>query len=384
MPGRGWGELLSRFLLVIGSALFTVSIIEICLRVVYLPNPFATQNFTVDPVNQQLTELSIRYDDLLGYIPRPERISVYKDWPIQFSAGQLGVRLNRTPKDGTFPSIPKGGVLAVGDSFTWGSEVADWETWPAYLEAETGIPVVNAGVGGYGIDQAVLRAEQLIPVVNPSVIVVSFIPNCIGRNEYYVHGKGLEKPYFDLIKGELRIRNVPVPIYQPSRQFIGWTRLLLGRSYAALWTADRIGLRDKWQVFEPEVGRAHENGLGVTCALWKRLAAAAGKNTKLVVLAQYAGYQVTGEDNSREHFHVSAALTCASEVGFIVVDSYPALIKILARGEGQFWPLWVREKTDTYRHTGHMSALGNKFTAELLKPIVESGAQIVSTKNASH
>ena len=52
-------------------------------------------------------------------------------------------------------------ILAVGDSFTYGDEVNDGQTWPAQLQLLTGRRVLNAGVSGYGFDQIVLRAEQL-------------------------------------------------------------------------------------------------------------------------------------------------------------------------------------------------------------------------------
>ena len=58
-------------------------------------------------------------------------------------------------------TTPDGSViLAVGDSFTFGDEVKDDETWPAHLQQLLGRRVLNAGVSGYGFDQIVLRAEK--------------------------------------------------------------------------------------------------------------------------------------------------------------------------------------------------------------------------------
>src|SRR5262245_7557130 len=71
-----------------------------------------------------------------------------------------GIRRNSTET-----TIRTGAALAVGDSFTEGWEVEDEESWPAVLEKMTGVPIVNAGVGGYGTDQIVMRAEQLLPIV---------------------------------------------------------------------------------------------------------------------------------------------------------------------------------------------------------------------------
>lgn len=69
-----------------------------------------------------------------------------------------GVRLNA----GEDTYVPPGSsTLAVGDSFTFGSEVSDGETWPACLERTWNTKVVNGGVFGYGAAQAVLRAREL-------------------------------------------------------------------------------------------------------------------------------------------------------------------------------------------------------------------------------
>ena len=48
----------------------------------------------------------------------------------------------------------------MGDSFTHGDEVNDDGTWQCALERRTKRRVANHGVGGYGADQALLKAEQ--------------------------------------------------------------------------------------------------------------------------------------------------------------------------------------------------------------------------------
>ena len=47
-----------------------------------------------------------------------------------------------------------------GDSFVFGAEVGSEETWQAQFERLTGEPILNLGVGGYGLDQAVLKFEK--------------------------------------------------------------------------------------------------------------------------------------------------------------------------------------------------------------------------------
>ena len=107
-------------------------------------------------------------------------------------------------------------ILAVGNSFTFGEEVNDAETWPAHLAALAGRRVLNAGVSGYGFDQIVLRAEELAPRYKPAAIVVGFIADDIRRTEMR-RLWGAEKPYFDIAErrswccATCRCRRAPDP-----------------------------------------------------------------------------------------------------------------------------------------------------------------------------
>lgn len=352
------------------STFFGLAIAEVSVRLLYLQNPWTIRNFTADPVNQQHSNFAIRYDPVLGYIARPE----YRDG-VNFTHGIMGIRLNYFlgPNDST-PPLRTGGILAVGDSFVYGSEVKEDESWPAQLEKILGVVVNNGGAGGYGFDQAVLRAEQLMDVVHPEMIIVGCIPNCTGRNEFSVN-TGLVKPYFDIVEGKLELKNTPIPEYRPTSHHIGRLRSILGYSYAIEWAAERLGLKDVWQIQRYETVQVHNRGAEVNCLLWRRLQAEAGpRNIKLALVAQYSGPQIPdGSDNTREVSHTEDWLNCAKEAGFVVVDSYPVLRQLNAENKEAFWNLWVQEPYDTAgRHTGHMSAAGNRFTAELLAQAIRS------------
>jgi hypothetical protein len=81
----------------------------------------------------------------------------------------FGIRRNSE----TDTAIRKGGTLVVGDSFTAGSGVNDEQTWPADLERMTGQPVLNAAVGGWGIDQMILRVGQLLDATKPKTVILA-------------------------------------------------------------------------------------------------------------------------------------------------------------------------------------------------------------------
>jgi len=72
-------------------------------------------------------------------------------------------------------------ILALGDSSTFGWQVADDETYPARLEAALsarygpgGYRVLNAGVPGWTSHHGLLALEALAPEVRPKVVVIAF------------------------------------------------------------------------------------------------------------------------------------------------------------------------------------------------------------------
>ena len=59
-----------------------------------------------------------------------------------------------------------------------GDQVADQQTWPADLERRVQRPVLNGGVFGYSLAQAVLRAEWLLARYPAELLVLSYILVC--------------------------------------------------------------------------------------------------------------------------------------------------------------------------------------------------------------
>src|SRR5262245_52776777 len=103
------------------------------LRVMRGEPVFALRDFRNAHVEAARYSVQAEYDPVLGWrqianFTSPDRNTL-----------EHGVRRN-SAADGR---IRTGGMLAVGDSFTAGSEVRDNETWPAHLERMIGVPVVN-------------------------------------------------------------------------------------------------------------------------------------------------------------------------------------------------------------------------------------------------
>src|SRR4029453_1764627 len=124
----------------------------------------------------------------------------------------------------------------------------------AQLEAQLGRPVLNGGVFGYGVDQMVLRGEQLLDGIASAsdVVILSVLPEDVLRCEFSY--RYAWKPYFEIEGGRLALRNVPVPQPHEGRPGESLLRRALRRSFVAD-RAFRLLDPDGWGV--PDSVRAH-------------------------------------------------------------------------------------------------------------------------------
>jgi lysophospholipase L1-like esterase len=119
-------------------------------------------------------------DDALGWSYRPGATGVFvgpRPFPITF---RTEVRVNSLGLRGPEPTdIGPGGlrVVVLGDSVVSGLEVAENETYSevaaALLWERLGVPVqfINAGVRGYGTDQAWLLYRERLKKLRPDVVL---------------------------------------------------------------------------------------------------------------------------------------------------------------------------------------------------------------------
>jgi hypothetical protein len=101
-------------------------------------------------------------------------------------------------------------IVVLGDSFTFGEEVSDDETYSRNLQASLpGSEVLNLGVQGYGHDQMLMYLEEEGVKYHPDVVVVGFAYLDIYRNieSFFAYAK----PRFELTSEGLQLTNVPVP-----------------------------------------------------------------------------------------------------------------------------------------------------------------------------
>jgi hypothetical protein len=287
-------------------------------------------------------------DPTLGYAPKPGFTGGDNHWGTTVSIDDAGVRRNG-------PGAPPAGpaIVAVGDSFTFGDQVSDHETWPAHLEAILGQPVRNGGVFGYSLAQAILRAELLIAREPTAWLVVSVFPDDIVRCEYKKRYTGL--PWFDVEGGALVLRNVPVQdMSDPDELRQRAFKDALGRS--ALVDAVLATVAKQWWIENQKQVRVHPEGKGAELAplLIDRIAAfCRGRGVRLLVLLQ----------GDRSTTAADALLAHAKGRGLATLDLIAEFVAAAA----------ADPTVKTRWFAGHMTSAGNRWVAERVAAVIRGG-----------
>ncbi len=191
----------------------------------------------------------------------------------QFTKGAIRVSIDEAGlrSGAATEARPRPLVLAVGDSFTFGLEADDRETWPALLEAHLGTRVQNGGVTAYGFDQVVLRAEALVPELRPDLLIVCLVADDVNRCQYSYRW-GSRKPWFvpdDAAPGGLRLLGRPVPAGEPPRA--RWASLRRALSYSHLADAVFVRAAPEWWLGGRGIEQVHREGVRVAERLIERL-----------------------------------------------------------------------------------------------------------------
>jgi lysophospholipase L1-like esterase len=92
-----------------------------------------------------------------------------------FRTNALGLRGGAVRDDGAKR------ILALGDSCTWGSGVAETDAYPAVLQRDLdegsrppGYQVINAGIPGYTVHQGLLYAREHWLALHPDIVIIAF------------------------------------------------------------------------------------------------------------------------------------------------------------------------------------------------------------------
>jgi hypothetical protein len=279
------------------------------------------------------------HDPELGHVPR-------KDY------AAAGTTIENDGLRRTGEQVAGAPILAVGDSFTYGDEVNDGQTWPAQLQLLTGRRVLNGGVSGYGFDQIVLRAEQLAAKYKPAAIVVGFIADDIRRTEMRRLWSA-DKPYFVLEDGKLALKGVPVPPRADPGSTLTFWQWTLGYSFLFDWILRRLDLLHDWYGDHKRVA-APGTGERLACLLTARLAELQkSSGARVIVMAEYDPVVWDDPAFAAEQRRLTRGLLdCAARNGLTTIDSFDAL-----QATGAPRKLYV---------TWHMNEPGNRLIAELV------------------
>ena len=189
-------KIVINFLMLCGSTIFTLMLLEIALKVVNYIKPFNRQR-----------HVFFQHDDVLGWTHKPNTTASFKNVPLHINA--RGLRDDDIPyqkPDGEFR------ILFLGDSQLFGDGIRAEETFVSVLESELhSVQAINAGVIGYGTDQQLLFLKREGIKYSPDLIIVALNAYDLPDNISETIQSGYSKPIFKIEGNELRLTNVPVP-----------------------------------------------------------------------------------------------------------------------------------------------------------------------------
>lgn len=279
-----------------------------------------------------------RYHPLLGWTNQPNYRSG-ADVPFVVTINSQGIRATH---DFT-PRAPDGvrRIAIFGDSLAFGEEVDDGQTVADHLAGiRPDWEVLNYGVHGYGLGQAVLRLEEEGGLLQPDhYVMMVLFPEDLARDgaAEFIH----PKPVFRLVDGKLGIENTPVP--EASR-----TPRLMRLSYAAAWLFGRRGswYRDNANPSSDlALGRAIvEHGASVCAARDRPL-------TIVVLLAPAGVLRYISDPQWRKT--LDAARTGFLDLQLDTLDLVP--VQVAA---------YLDERSSLFAPLAHWSSRGNQIWAE--------------------
>jgi len=330
------------------SVVVTFFIIEVGARV--YKNEFSVHNFL--EINRDLLRSAYpsEFDKELGWIPKegnhPENL-----WATRVAILNYGIRSN-----GSIEHIEAAETIwAVGDSFTFGDQVSDNETWPALLEALSKKRVINGGVFGYGIDQSYLRMQALASKYQPDYIIFSFIPDDIYRCELSER-TSVPKPYFDLSEnGDLVLRKEHIPSRIPSESSLDIFRKVLGYSFFAHKLASRA-VPEYWLQGSWRSTKVHSKGDQVTCRIFEQL----NHYARETAVKIYILIQDTENGFEKDSSVVDEVITCIDKDVISLVDLRTSLARLKKHDLKKYERLFQ----------DHMTREGNEFVASKLLEVI--------------
>lgn len=318
---------------------------------------------TKDDVDELYLGLT-QYDKKLGYlytpgfkkiISTPENEKYIQDWKnVNLSINSEGFRSN----DNNF-SFNKYSILTVGDSFTFGSQVNNNETWPSCLERELKLSVSNAGVAGYGAAQSVRRAEYEVKNKKFDTIILGILIGEDYERDKYVFRWGFPRPA--VIEKNFKVYFEKVPPknsigtkYMPNRSEL----MNLAYSYSQLFTTTFDKIIGKYiDLTGMRRDEIHENAASISQIIKFTVNEFSKLNVKnKYIVLQYQLHDFNDNVSVRENLNDLAEKTRfeAQKNNIKVIDTYKSIDNFLAFNN----PEKMYQK--------HHTAYGNNFVCKII------------------
>ena len=309
--------------------------------------PLQLINFINIELNKNSLNASVNYDPLLGWVIKPNLSNK------RFKTNHNGIRNT----DGY--SNNKKTILAVGDSFTWGAEVNDNETWPYHLQRITGYNVLNGGVGAYGADQIIIRAEQLYKIYEPNYVILSISEESIAQVSLMSYN-GYSKPYFIEKNGQINLQNQPVPYKSEiiNKNIYTMFNNLAGYLYIYSLLYKKIDPNFQYYTTITEVDN---DSNFITCNLIINLQNNLNLKKNLLVFIQQ---NAVINQSKKSPDKTEKLKQCLDESNIEYLDELNMMKKIVDTDIDYFFKLYTRSEDGIAR--GHLSNDGNKKIAEFI------------------
>lgn len=312
---------------------------------------FARSVMRLEPPVQNFRQAS--YDSLLGWVSLPN-LSLRDNFGpgIALTTNADGVRIHH-PLSRTLAS-GEHRLVCSGASFTFGSGVADGETFCARLETTLpGVRTVNLAQRGYGIDQSYLLYKRDAARYPHQVQLFALNTSDLDRSVSTTM-TGYPKPVLALDDGRLVVRNVPVP------QWSGWSRWSEARTLLPTLRVSQLVMRrvdmSELAQYRRVDARMWPMMDSLLADLW-RVNRANGSIPVILYLPAKQEYAPGPRDERRAKFAASA-----QRAGIPFVDLTPELRAV--HPDSLEWLFITPNGRPVRGASGHPTVLGHQWIAE--------------------
>jgi hypothetical protein len=309
-------------------------------------------------------------------------------WPAPGSSGADATGKPLPRPSPAFPDARQYCLTTYGDSFTYGDEVTDEQAWANVLARRLGCAVGNFGIGGYGTDQALLRARANTGDNAPSTVLGLHGDNTlrnVNRYRYFLTGgEALAlKPRFIVDNGVLTLiplLNVSYEEFQrglkrPASLFHHEVFVPGSRNGPVAWgfpyTLGALNIarsdhfinyvrqQPSWINFHDP--NHHSRGLPTTIAIieeFARLARERGKSSMVMLFQSPAGYNMAKRTGTSPLENLRSALHTRGIHVHDVTEDFATYL-----GGRSFCEVLVSPRNCT----GHHSPEGNEVLAKVIE-----------------